>query len=221
MKLVALALWMLALPTFAAEPDRWANAMQAFAADDAADPFPPGHVVFVGSSSIRLWDLPKAFPKLNPAPLNRGFGGSQISDSIRHFDLLVAKHKPKRVVMYAGDNDIKAGKSPEQVLADFQAFAKLLETKLPEAKLAFIAIKPSIARWNLAEPMATANRKISADCEKNERLEFIDIWPMMLGSDGRPRAALFAADGLHLNSEGYAIWTGSINVFLTQPSCSP
>lgn len=169
-------------------------------------------VVFVGSSSIRMWDLEKSFP--DQAYLNRGFGGSQICHSTHFFDVLVAKHKPRLVVFYAGDNDIAGGKSPEQVHKDFQAFAKQFSEKLPEAKLVYIAIKPSIARWNLADKMCEANKLIAADCEENENFAFVDVWPVMLNDKSEPREDVFLGDGLHMNEKGYAEWVDLVKPLL-------
>ena len=119
-------------------------------------------VVFVGSSSIRFWDLNAWFP--GKTYLNRGFGGSQISDSIANIDLLVVKHQPRIVVFYAGDNDIAAGKTAERVASDFVALAKRVHATLTQTKILFIAIKPSIARWNLYSRMTAANELISTAC---------------------------------------------------------
>lgn len=196
--------------------DRWAEAMQAFREQDEKNPAEPGGVVFVGSSSIRLWDLPKSFPHAAPAPLNRGFGGSEIADTNRHLDLLVLKHQPRLVVMYAGDNDIAGGKTPERVHRDFEEFVRRVHQALPETRIAYIAIKPSIARWKLAEPMQQANALIAESCEADELVTFVDIWPPMLGDDGRPRAELFRDDGLHLNAAGYENWAGRIHGLLTE-----
>jgi hypothetical protein len=128
----------------AAQADRWAKEMAAFEQQDKASPPAPGGIVFVGSSSIRLWDLGRSFPGL--PILNRGFGGSQIIDSVNHADLLVIKHKPRTVVFYAGDNDLAGGKTPGAVLADYQAFVAKVRSALPDARIVFIGIKPSIQR---------------------------------------------------------------------------
>ncbi len=200
--------------------EKWAEAMDAFAEEDAANAPRRGGVVFVGSSSIRFWDLSTAFPDLKPPALNRGFGGSEISDSIRHFDLLVAKHRPRLVVLYAGDNDISNGKSSERVAADFQEFANLVHSELPGTRLAFVAIKPSLARWELAPRMQQANAAIRAACDEQEVLTFVDIWKPMLGPDDRPRPDLFLADGLHLNKAGYRVWNAMLNPLLVEPSPS-
>jgi len=193
--------------------ERWAETIAKFAAADKTKPSPQEGILFVGSSSIRMWNLPKYFPDL--PVINRGFGGSEICDSTHYFDTLVAKHDPSIVVLYAGDNDIAGGKSAELVLSDFRMFEKLMKEELPRAKLVYISIKPSIARWKLAEEMEDANRKIAADCEAgDEQLEFVDVWQPMLGEDGKPRKELFLKDGLHLNHEGYQLWTGLVSKHL-------
>lgn len=192
-------------PAQPAGPDQWAAAMKAFAAQDAGAAPAKGGIVFVGSSSIRLWDLNVAFPGM-PA-INRGFGGSQLIDSVEHVDLLVIRHAPKTVVLYAGDNDLAAGKTPAQVLADFNAFVSKVHATLPQTRIAFVAIKPSLARWTLIDRVREANALVRAACDNDDRLGFIDVDGPMLGYDGKPRADLFVADGLHLSPKGYALWT--------------
>jgi lysophospholipase L1-like esterase len=195
-----------------AQADRWAKDMAAFDAADRQAASATGGVVFVGSSSIRLWDLAHAFPDIRA--LNRGFGGSQIEDSIRYVDLLVIKHKPRTVILYAGDNDIADGKSPQQVAADFKAFVAKVHAALPATRIAFIAIKPSIARWPLVGRMREANALIRAHCDADDRLGFVDVDDPMLGWDARPRKDLFVDDGLHLSAEGYQLWATLVRPFL-------
>jgi lysophospholipase L1-like esterase len=159
-----------------------------------------------------MWDLKKSFPDKNY--LNRGFGGSEIVDSTYNFTELVAKHKPRLVVFYAGDNDIAGGKSPEQVHKDFQAFAEKFSSKLPKANLLYISIKPSIARWPLADKMREANKQIAVECGEHENFTYLDIWPVMLDKDGQPRKDIFLGDGLHMNDTGYAEWVKLITPLL-------
>ena len=189
--------------------ERWTEAIQKLEAEDAAQPPVPGGVLFVGSSSIRLWDLEKYFPGL--PVVNRGFGGSEICDSVYYFDTLVAKHQPKTVVFYAGDNDVAGGKKAAQVLRDFRAFDAKLEEELPSTRLIYISIKPSIARWELAAEMRRANCLICSQCRADpNRLTYLDIWCPMLDEQCQPRKELFAGDGLHLNDEGYQLWSGLV-----------
>jgi lysophospholipase L1-like esterase len=146
--------------------------------------------------------------------INRGFGGSEIADSIHFAERIILKHKPKVVLLYAGDNDISRGKSAETVTADFQKFVGVVREALPETSIGFIAIKPSIKRWNLVDEIRTANKAIAAICEKDDKLTYVDIFKPMLGQDGQPRPELFAKDGLHLNDEGYRVWAQVIRPLL-------
>ena len=187
--------------------DRWAKDMAAFAKQDELHPTPTGGVVFVGSSSARLWDLEKWFPDLEPAPLNRGFGGSEMEDSVRHVDLLLLKHKPKVIVVYVGDNDLARGKTPERVSDDFAKLVELVHEPLPETQIIYVGIKPSSSRWKLADNIQQTNALIAKQCEAAEYLTFVETWSKMLGDDGKPRDELFRKDLLHLNDDGYAIWT--------------
>lgn len=184
---------------------RWEPAIAAFEAEDKAHPVEPGGILFLGSSSIRMWDLAQWFPEV-PA-INRGFGGSQISDSLYYFDRLVTPYAPSTIVFYAGDNDVAGGKTAETVAADFQTFTQKVWTVLPETRILYIPIKPSTARWMLYPEMKKANVAIRAQAEGEERLVYIDIESHMLGDDGTPRKDLLLKDGLHMTPEGYRIWT--------------
>ena len=179
--------------------------LMAFHQQDLASRHPPGGVVFVGSSSIRFWDLDAWFPGLGY--LNRGFGGSQISDSIANLELLVLRHVPSTVVFYAGDNDIALGKTPDRVAADFRTLTRHVHARLGNTRILFIAIKPSFARWALVERMREANRQIQAYCASDSRLLYVDVHNPMIGADGLPRPELLHTDGLHLSAAGYALWT--------------
>jgi lysophospholipase L1-like esterase len=99
------------------------------------------------------------------------------------------------------------GKSPETVLADFKKFVSAVHAKLPEARVSFITIKPSLSRWKLSGKMSQANGMVRDFCKTDNRLGYIDIWQPMLGDDGKPLRGLFVGDGLHLNAKGYAVWT--------------
>lgn len=184
--------------------DRWEPSIQKFEEQDKADPPPKNAILFVGSSSIRKWDIGESFPRLTT--INRGFGGSEIADSIHFADRIILKHKPSVIALYAGDNDIGRGKSAETVTKDFQEFVSRVHKDLPQSKIVFIAIKPSIKRWNLVDQMRKANVAIRKLCEDSDRLEFADIDTPMIGDDGKPKPELFEKDGLHLNAEGYKVW---------------
>ena len=188
-----------------ASNNRWEETIARFEAADREHLPEPGQVLFIGSSSIRLWDLKASFPGVDA--LNRGFGGSEVADSVHFFSRIVKPYRPRQIVMYAGDNDIAKGQSPCQVYEDFRTFVKLVQAHLPGTSVVYVAIKPSLKRWSLVHQMRAANALIKADCEEDALLTFFDIDAPMLGEDGTPRKELFAGDGLHLNTEGYQLWS--------------
>jgi lysophospholipase L1-like esterase len=187
----------------------WEDAIRAFEEADRQSPPPADAILFIGSSSIRLWNLKDYFPDL--AVINRGFGGSCISDAVEFAPRIAIPYQPRIVVLYAGDNDIKDGKPPGVLLADFKAFAALLEERLPATRIVFISIKPSPARWELFERMREANQEIRAFIATDPRLTYVDVVPAMLGADGKPRPELFVEDQLHLSPAGYRLWTSLLS----------
>ena len=186
-------------------PERWESEIRAFEEADRAEPPEPGAVLFLGSSSIRLWEtLAEDFPGVRV--LNRGFGGSETADATAFVDRIVTPYRPDAIVFYEGDNDLANGKSPEQVAADFSAFVDRVRADLPDVPIGYIAIKPSPARLNLLEAGRAANEAIEAYAEDHEGITFIDVVRPMLDTDGQPRGELFRDDRLHLNAEGYTLW---------------
>lgn len=179
--------------------------MAAFAEQDEAAPSSDGSVLFVGSSSIRLWKtLDVDYPDV--ASVNRGFGGSQIVDCIVHFNRLVIPHNPRLVVFYAGTNDIAAGKSPEEVAANFREFCGMLHESKPGAKIAFISLQFAPSRWEMREKMAVTNAYVAAFCAADPRRTFVDGNAVTMTPDGQPRPELYIGDRLHMNADGYAVW---------------
>lgn len=192
--------------------NRFEKNIQAFEDTDRTSPPPKNAVLFVGSSSIRMWDLEKWFPDL-PA-INRGFGGSTTGEVNLFLDRIVLPYAPKTIVYYAGDNDI-AGKIPAKtVAANFREFARRVHEELPETKIIYVAIKPSPSRWQFAEQTRTANSLVMKLCTPDKRLTYLDVFTPMIGENGEPRRELFLDDMLHLNEEGYRLWTSLLKPLL-------
>jgi lysophospholipase L1-like esterase len=187
-------------------PSPWESAFAAFAADDAAHPHPPGGVLFVGSSSIRLWsNLEEQFKDL-PVIIKRGFGGSQLSDCVKNLSRLVLRYRPHTVLVYAGDNDLAAGSTPGEVMRRFTAFVDGVHRELPDTRIIYISIKPSPARVRLLPQIRETNALIRDYADGDGEVDYVDVFTPMLDTAGRPRAELFRADALHLNADGYALW---------------
>jgi lysophospholipase L1-like esterase len=194
------------------DPTRFESEIAAFENWDRQNSFPQGAILFVGSSSIRMWPTAESFPDL--AVINRGFGGSHISD-VNHFAGRIAlKYKPRLIVFYAGDNDIEAGKPPQHVFDDFADFITTVHERLPETHIVYLPIKPSLARWPKWSRMQEVNAQVKKLTQVDKRVTYVDTATPMLGADGQPRAELFLDDGLHLNDNGYELWTKVLSPFV-------
>ena len=127
------------------DPARFADEISRFAEWDRKNSFPKDAILFVGSSSIRMWPTRESFPRW--PVINRGFGGSHICDVNHYFKQVVEPYRAKVIVFYAGDNDIADGATPEQVRDDFAAFVRLVRAGQRETPIVFLSIKPSPSRW--------------------------------------------------------------------------
>lgn len=197
------------------DPARFESEIAAFEAYDRQNSFPQGAVLFVGSSSIRMWPTAESFPDL--AIINRGFGGSHASDAIHFADRIVLKYAPRTIVFYAGDNDTAGGKPPAQIAADFRKFAALVHAKLPQTRIIFLPIKPSLARWKMWPEMQAANTLVKDFAATDPHITVVDTATPLLGADGEPRRELYLDDGLHLNAAGYAVWTALLRDRIATP----
>lgn len=214
--MVSLSLILFSMSLLAADKtpvEKWEKDILAFEAADKTNPPPAGAVLFIGSSTIRLWKtLVEDFPEYRV--INRGFGGSQISDSVYFADRIVIPYKPKMIVFYAGGNDINAGKTPEQVADDFRAFVEKVRSKLPDVRIAFMASGPSIKRWAQVDKQRKLNQLVKDYIGKAANLDYIDAFDVFLGKDGQPRPELFAPDRLHNSPEGYKIRVSLVKPYL-------
>jgi lysophospholipase L1-like esterase len=197
-------------------PSEWDEAFADFAAADRAAPPPEGGVLFVGSSSIRLWnDLESSF-NAQPVVIKRGFGGSKLSDCVANLGRLVVRYRPRTVLVYAGDNDLATGSAPEDVLRRFTAFVEGVHRDLPQTRIDYISIKPSPSRRALLPSIRAANALIARYVAAHPDLAYIDVFTPMLDARGEPRPDLFQPDLLHLNHDGYALWKSVIAPYVVQ-----
>jgi len=170
-------------------------------------------VVFTGSSSILMWkDVQSYFPEYNV--INNGFGGSHFSDLLYFYDELIKKQNPKILFIYEGDNDIASKKKPSEILKQAKELVAKIKVDLPKAKIVLISPKPSIARWDLNKNYNKLNKKLMKFCEKQDNLEFADMWSIMLDEEGNVYQDIFIKDGLHMNKQGYDLWAKVLSEFL-------
>jgi lysophospholipase L1-like esterase len=189
------------------DPTRFEADIRAFEAADSASPPQLGGVVFIGSSSIKNWtDAAADFPGV--PVLNRGFGGSTLADVVYYEDRILLPYRPRLVVLYAGDNDMVEGRTPEKVVGDYRAFVARLRSALPAARVAYVSIKPSPSRRAYMDRARETNQRIRAEIARDSLQAYVDVFTPMLDATGQPRPELFLADSLHMTRAGYLLWRG-------------
>lgn len=206
---VAMALVATCPSTRCAEPAghnyaRWEKEIAAFERADAAMPPPKGALLFIGSSTIRLWaSLATDFPQY--PVINRGFGGSEIADATHFAPRIVFPCAPRAIYLRSGGNDLWAGKTVTQVFDDFKTFVATVHATLPDTDIVYISLSPSIARWKQAAMTKDLNAMVAGFIKGQPHLRYIETYDIASGPDGQPRPELFAKDKLHFNAEGYKL----------------
>ena len=206
-----IALSVILLNHFAQKEAPFAREIAAFAAADQKNPPARGQILFVGSSSFQRWnDMAAAFPKHRI--LNRGFGGSSLTDVIRYQDQVIYPYQPAQIVIYCGENDIAgdAKLSAYEVYNRFLTLYSSIRNHMPTTPVSFVSVKPSPSRWALRSKMMAINGWVHELSMSDRSLTYIDVWEAMLDKDRRPIAEIFGPDNLHMNEKGYKIWAGII-----------
>jgi len=198
---------------------KWEKDIAAFEKADKVSPPPKNALLFVGSSTIRLWTtLAQDFPGY--PVLNRGFGGSEIADVTHFADRIIFPYEPSVIYLRSGTNDLHAGKKAAQVFADLQAFVEAVHAKMPDVDIVYISLSPSIARWNEAPQTKELNALVEQYTKTTPHVKYLDAYGVSLGPDGQPRPELFRADKLHFNAEGYKLLAERVRLALP-PQAAP
>ncbi len=206
--------WLLLLTVCSAVAQPFADEIAAFKKQDSIS-FPPKHaILFVGSSSFRLWkDVQDYFP--NYTIINRGFGGSSFPDVIRYADEIILPYNPKQIVIYC-ENDFANNDSLQaaDVTGRFIELFNIIRKKYKKVPIAFISMKPSPSRVRLMPRFEATNEQIKKFLATKKRTDYIDVYHAMLQTDGTPIPDIFIQDKLHMNAKGYHIWQKIIEPYL-------
>ena len=193
----------------------FADEIQQFKKQDAANPPPANAILFVGSSSFRKWtDVASYFPGYTI--INRGFGGSSLPDLIRYAPDIIYPYHPKQVVIYCGENDFAVDNSPpaDTVFERFKTLFELIRANLPGENIIYISIKGSPSRIQYREKIEQANLLIQTFLSLQQHTVFVDVFHKMLNPDGSFMTDIFQEDMLHMKAKGYTIWQKAIAPYL-------
>lgn len=185
--------------------DRFEQEIQAFEQADKKEMPPKGAVLFVGSSSIRLWSTLES--DFAPVPvINRGFGGATTPEVDYYADRIIYKYKPELIVFYCGENDIAEETAPAVAFQNLKKYIGETEKNLAGTPVIFISAKPSVARWELWRKFQQFNSMVEQFATARPDFHYVDISSTLLNEEGKPDSTLFVEDGLHLNEMGYEKW---------------
>lgn len=201
------------------DPLRFEEQIEQFKAWDRRNSFPSDAILFVGSSSIRLWETAAAFPEM--PVINRGFGGSHTSDVQHYYEAVIGNYDPALIVFYEGDNDIASGKPVKQVFHDYRQLVHRILNDQPGVDFLYIPIKPSSSRQDDWPEMSEVNRLIKKYNATHAQLHYVDLATPLLKADGKPDDRLFLDDQLHLNKKGYEKWNNVIRPVLERMVSQP
>lgn len=210
-----IVVFLFAFVSISANAQPFASEIAAFKKQDSVS-FPPAKaILFVGSSSFRLWkDVQDHFPGYTI--VNRGFGGSALPDVIRYANDIIIPYRPKQIVIYCGENDFAGNDtlSPEQVAQRFIELFTIIRSRYKKIPIAYVSMKPSPSRTKLLVKFETANEMIKNFLVTEKRTAYIDVYHAMLNEEGDPMPDIFIEDKLHMNAKGYAIWQKIIEPYL-------
>ncbi|WP_126971774.1 GDSL-type esterase/lipase family protein [Gynurincola endophyticus] len=167
-------------------------------------------ILFIGSSTFTNWkDVQQDFPGFNI--INRGFGGSKLTDQIFYANEILFPYQPKQIVIYCGENDLNKETNGDIVFERFKELYYLIRKQLPKTPILYISLKPSPFKRPHMEELQKANHRIAAFIKKTgKRIEYLDMYSLMMVNDTDIMPHIFLSDSLHMNRAGYDIWKKAI-----------
>lgn len=195
---------------------RWEKEIAALEALDQTEVDPAEAILFIGSSSIRLWDTLAA--DLKPWPvIRRGYGGARYRDLCHFASRLVAAHDPRGIVVFVANDITSPTDSPsaEQVMLDVRATLEAIRACHPAVPVLFVAVTPTESRWKAWPQIEQLNEALADLAATEPETCFIPTADRFLDpATGRPNPSLFQNDKLHLSPACYRIWAELISAAL-------
>ncbi|MDQ0481541.1 GDSL-type esterase/lipase family protein [Guptibacillus hwajinpoensis] len=164
--------------------------------------------IFLGDSLTDYYEWGEALSDFRV--LNRGIAGDTTTGVLNRLDEVI-KAKPDRVYLLIGINDMIAGQSINKIETNYKQILDTLKTNSPNTEVYVQSVFPvntALTGHRLKNPVIK---------ELNERLkalsslynyQYIDIYSDLVEFEQLNKNYTF--DGLHLNGEGYKVWTRKI-----------
>jgi lysophospholipase L1-like esterase len=187
--------------------NKYESEIAAFDKLNRTEKYSDQSILFVGSSSIRLWNTIR--DEMAPYPvIQRGFGGSRTPDVVQYMKRIAYPHQFKAMVVFVA-NDITGSPndlSPTETMLNFKQMVKIIRAKYKKQLIFIVEITPSQSRWKQWPQIKQTNAMLKELCQKEKNLAFIETAKSYLNEKGEPNNDLFRDDQLHLNHQGYLIW---------------
>jgi lysophospholipase L1-like esterase len=162
---------------------------------------------FVGSSTVSRWTSLQE--DMRPwSTRNRGIGGATLKELNQRFLNEEHPQRPRAIVFYAGENDLAFGVPVEKAVESFGTFMDSKSKKLGTTPVFFMSVKPSPVRWETSADQEAYNAGIRAIAQRRGDLHYIDTRDSFI-TNGKP-GPFYDSDGLHLNSDGYQIFSRAV-----------
>ncbi|ACU92009.1 lipolytic protein G-D-S-L family [Capnocytophaga ochracea DSM 7271] len=171
-------------------------------------------VLFLGSSSINLWDT--IYEDFAPLKLiRRSYGGATLRDMIYNYNTIAKGYTPKSILLYV-ENDLgnhKEGVNAVKCFDLFRIFIDKLKKDYPNTPLIVVSLKPSQHKADQLKDQLLVNALLEENATA-QGYTYVDITKVMYDEAGNLRTDIFKEDNLHMNAEGYKLWTAILKPLL-------
>lgn len=174
----------------------------------------PGAVVMLGDSETALCEWQELLGD-SLTVLNRGISGDYMDGVFARLDE-VLRHKPLKIFLLIGVNDLFYGNKPEAIEGRYREIVQKIRRESPNSELILQSILPVNSE---VRSLPASNAEIQAmnvriaQIAKDYALPYIDLYSQLTDASGN-LSVKFTDDGIHLNGLGYLVWKKQIEIMM-------
>ena len=178
-------------------------------------PLHSSDIVFLGNSITDGCEWAELFE--NRHVKNRGISADRSSWLLGRLDSIIAAH-PKKLFLMIGTNDLAAGVSPEEIVANVAQLIDRFQTESKWTKIYVQSILPVNGKeftnyrnhYEHADLIVPTNKRLEALCDE-KGVTYLDVWGALADHEGKLDRR-YTNDGLHLMGPGYLVWRDAIKI---------